>query len=303
MKDPDFVETAAGAFAESIHQEGLLYMGTDRGSFWVSEDGGKNWLNRSKGLSRNYIRFISPSIHQKDKVYIQQTGLNYDDFGAYLFVSEDNGRTWRSIKGNLPNQPVNVIVEDPFRENVLYAGTYRGVYISEDNGEIWNYLGIGMPDASIGDIVIEVKTKDMIVATHGRGIYRTNLSALSNDVVEKSNFLFEIPEVNRPSFRDTHNDVEISSIEKVPITFWMEKNEEVAFQLVNSQDSLLWESDFVAREGYNQFRWDLVFQNEESELPYFVHYEKYLNRGKYKFRLITSEGVLSRELIVKKADD
>ena len=88
------------------------------------------------------------------------TGLNYDDFGAYLYVSEDYGAHWKSIANNLPNHPINTIVEDPDFENILYAGTYRGVYVSTNRGENWSYFGVALPDISIADIAIETKSKD-----------------------------------------------------------------------------------------------------------------------------------------------
>ena len=41
------------------------------------------------------------------------TGINYDDLGNYIYVSENYGKKWKSIKSNLPSEPANVIIEDP----------------------------------------------------------------------------------------------------------------------------------------------------------------------------------------------
>ena len=181
-RDHSKTETAAGALTESYFEEGTMYMGTDRGTMWYTKNGGENWKNISQGLSDQYIRSIYPSQHKKERVYIQMTGLNYDDFGAYLYVSEDYGAHWKSITNNLPNHPINTIVEDPDFENILYAGTYRGVYVSTNRGENWSYFGVALPDTSIADIAIETKSKDMIIATHGRGIYKTNLNPFYHQI-------------------------------------------------------------------------------------------------------------------------
>ena len=50
--------------------------------------------------------------------------------------------------------------------------------------------------------------------------------------------------------------------------------------------------------GFNQFRWDLVYQREESKLPYFIHYDKFLEAGIYQMTLKTKQGVFHSELLV-----
>ena len=46
-------------------------------------------------------------------------------------------------------------------------------------------------------------------------------------------------------------------------------------------------------KGLNQFRWDLVTKENESNLPYFIHYKEYLGAGDY--RVILSAGGLDSE--------
>ncbi len=295
-------ETAAGAMAESFLEEGVLFVGTDRGTLWRSKNNGQDWTNISGDFPANYIRSICPSKHKKERLYVQLTGLNYDDLGAYLYVSEDYGDTWTSITSNLPNHPINFILEDPAFENILYAGTYRGVYVSTNRGQEWSYFGKGMPDASIADIVIEEKSKDMVVATHGRGIYKTNLLPFYHHFSEKisTNFLFEIPEGKAPLKRDTHKDIDEKSIEKVPITFWLEEPETINLDILTESDSLLHSKTIQGQAGFNQFRWDLVTYKEESDSPYFIHYKHYLEAGEYVLKLSSSVGAIrERRMVIR----
>jgi hypothetical protein len=273
-------ETAAGALAESYLDDGTLYMGTDRGTMWRTTDGGKNWKNISEGLSKQYIRSIQPSKHKKERVYVALTGLNYDEFGAFLYVSENNGESWKSIISNLPNHPVNVILEDPDFENILYAGTYRGVYISTNRGEHWTYFGSGLPDASIADLIIEKDSKDFIVATHGRGIYKVNLKPFYEQVnrIEASNYLFDVENIISPKLRDTHKDVDEQSIKKVPFTFWLNTPEKIELSIANAKDSIIWTTSINGKKGFNQHRWNLITKEETSDLPYFIHYKSYIKK-------------------------
>ena len=293
-------EIAAGALAESYFDEGTLYMGTDRGTMWRTTDGGKNWKNISEGLSKQYIRSIQPSKHKKEKIYVAMTGLNYDEFGAYLYVSENNGESWKSITSNLPKHPVNVILEDPDFENIIYAGTYRGVYVSTNRGENWTYFGSGLPDASIADLIIEKNSKDLIVATHGRGIYKVNLKPFYQQVNRKeaSNYLFDVETIISPKLRDTHKDVDEQSIKKVPFTFWLKSPEKIELSITNAKDSIIWTKSVNGKKGINQYRWNLITKEEKSDLPYFIHYKSYIKRGEYNLLLKNSEGILTKKVKV-----
>ncbi len=86
--------------------------------------------------------------------------------------------TGNLLSANLPDEPANVILEDPVNENILYAGLHRGVYLSTNRGESWSYLGLQMPVTSIADLEIHEPSMDLIAATHGRGIYKMNVKPI-----------------------------------------------------------------------------------------------------------------------------
>ncbi len=116
---------SAGSIAESNLVKGLLYYGSDKGLFWTSKNDGVTWKENSKNIADGYIRNIYPSNFHKERVYMSMTGINYDDLNNYIYVSENYGEKWKKIKSNLPNEPVNIIIEDINYENILYAGMYR----------------------------------------------------------------------------------------------------------------------------------------------------------------------------------
>jgi hypothetical protein len=282
------VSTAAGALAESRILPGLLYAGTDKGAFWVTADDGKQWTENSAGLPAKYIRSICPSRFSRSRVYVAVTGLNEDDLANHLFVSDDYGKGWKSITSNLPNEVANVILEDPVNENILYAGLYRGVYLSTDRGQSWSLLGAGMPAASVSDLVIQEREMDLVGATYGRGIFRTNLKPIQAAFLgagPSANVLFETPVARLPWINDTHRDRRASTMERVPITFYLTRAAEVEIRIKTKDGKAIWTKPLHARKGFNQIRWDLIVSRADSPQPYFFQYDVFAGQGAYEIQV------------------
>jgi len=300
--NPAKKSTAAGMIAESRLQAGLLYVGTDHGAFWCSKNDGKDWMEYSKGIANQYISSVCPSNFQTSRVYTAMTGLNQDDLTAYLYVSEDYGETWQSITANLPNAPVNVILEDPLQENILYAGTQHGVYISMNRGQSWDLLGDDLPVVSVADLTIQEREQELVIATHGRGIYTFDLKVIYElaDLgfpLEKDH-LFTVPDAQFPKRRDTHRDIDKSTVEQVPISFWLKEAEAVELSVLGERDTVLWMQVMDGKQGLNQIRWDLVVERVESDRAYFVRYERYLESGGYWLQLKKGDAVLEQPFSV-----
>jgi len=295
------ISIAMGAIAESPMEPGLLYAGTDRGAFWVTNNDGIEWTEHSKGLPNRYIRSICPSRFSQSRVYITVTGINDDDLKKYLFVSEDYGKTWKSITSNLPDEVAYVILEDPVSENILYAGMYRGVYISTDRGQTWSLLGPEMAATCISDLVIQEREMDLVAGTHGRGIYKMNIRPIQQAFKKgnpQSHVLFKTPVARFPWINDTHRDPKYSTVEKVPITFYLMKDAEVTISVKNKKGKLIWSTPFMARRGFNQFRWDLVREKVDSPQPYFVHYYRFATPGTYEIQISGDEIDLKGKLTI-----
>ncbi|MFT7540772.1 MAG: photosystem II stability/assembly factor-like uncharacterized protein, partial [Gammaproteobacteria bacterium] len=194
----------AGALAESPRLPGVLYCGTDRGGFWVSRDDGKSWADCSAGLPPYYVRSIQPSHFSEERVYVALTGINDDDLSAYLFASDDDGHTWRSLTDGLPNEVVYAVLEDPRHADVLFAAALRGVYVSLDRGQTWALLGSGLPGTAVADLALQDRERHLIAATHGRGMYRIDLAPLDwlIDHAPMEDTLLPIQTVRRPPMND-----------------------------------------------------------------------------------------------------
>jgi photosystem II stability/assembly factor-like uncharacterized protein len=280
---------AASAFCESPLEPGNLYLGTDHGAFYISKDDGKQWEEKSEGLANNYLRSICPSRFIRGKIYLAMTGLDYDDLGAYVYVSENHGENWRLISSDLPDQPINVVIEDPRFSKILYVGTHRGVFLSTDGGDHWQLLGSEFPLVPVADLAIN-HANELIVATHGRGIYKIDLSPIyvlhDSDVLRKSTpYLFSVLDFKSARRRATHKDVDLSSVEKQNFYFYLPGSGVVKLSIEDQLGEKIWQNEVSGKRGINGYRWDQILSTEASLEPYFINYEKYITPGSYKLIL------------------
>lgn len=298
-KDPGKTSVAAGAIAESPLQPGLLAVGTDKGSVFITNDDGKIWSEQSGGLPNRYIRSIVFSRYSKQRIYLSMTGLNDDDFSPYLYVSEDLGDHWTPITANLPGETVNCVAEDPINANFLYAGLHRGVYISIDRGKGWSLLGSNMAATVISDLVVQERELDLVAGTHGRGIYKMNLKpihAAFDNGLPPATVLFPVPPFHSPWVNDTHRDYNEMSVQKTEITWWQVKAGEAKVAVLMG-NKLLWEKTISGTKGFNQIRWDGVVKEANVPEAYFFQYKTYISPGKY-ICMLSSQGTSEKQDLI-----
>ena len=213
------------------------------------------------------------------------TGINSDDMYHYVYASEDYGAHWKSIANGLPDEPFNVIQEDPTNENILYAGGLRGVFVSLNRGIDWSLLGNNLPQTAVADIEIHIPTMDMVIATHGRGLYKTSLKPIQqfmNRQIQKAeNRFFEIDTLKRPWFNSNGGEPLQQSIEKNSFTFWLAQSQTIKLSIRDKTNKEVWTVSMEGQSGFNTYRWNLVLSKKESDEPYFVHYDKFIEAGKF----------------------
>jgi photosystem II stability/assembly factor-like uncharacterized protein len=89
--------------------------------------------------------------------------------GQSIMRSEDNGQTWARIgprRGFAYEASVRCIAMQPRQQNILFAGTERGLYRSEDRGANWHYIDSALNPHYIWAIGIDpVNPDNMYVGT------------------------------------------------------------------------------------------------------------------------------------------
>jgi photosystem II stability/assembly factor-like uncharacterized protein len=188
------------SLAESPAKEGLIYVGTDDGLVQVTEDGGTTWRKAETfpGVSeRSYVSRLEPSPRDANVVYAAFNNHKMGDLKPYVLKSSDRGKTWTSITGNLPARgSVHVVIEDPVKTDLLFAGTEFGLFFSIDGGKAWVQMTGGMPVIAIRDLVIQKREVDLVAASFGRGFFIlddfTPLRHVTPQVLESPATLFPL---------------------------------------------------------------------------------------------------------------
>jgi photosystem II stability/assembly factor-like uncharacterized protein len=191
--DSTSIYGSAIMISESPLQEGLIYVSTDDGVINVTEDGGANWRRTTEfsGVpDMSYIDDVLASSHDTDVAYAVFDNHKRGDYEPYVMKSENGGRSWKSITGNLPERgSAHTIVEDHVDPDLLFVGTEFGLFVTQDGGNSWSELEGNFPTIAVRDIEIQKRENDLVVGTFGRGIYilddyralRTKQDALANE--------------------------------------------------------------------------------------------------------------------------
>lgn len=172
-----------------------IWAGTDDGLIHVTKDGGQNWRNVTPPeiTAWSKISLMDASHFDANTAYAAVNRIRCDDMRAHIYKTTDGGKTWTEIVNGLPDDPINVVREDPYKKGLLYAGSERAVYVSFDDGAHWQSLRLNMPATSIRDLVI--KNDDIVVGTHGRGFWIlddiTPLRQLSSSVTTGNVILYK----------------------------------------------------------------------------------------------------------------
>ncbi len=107
-------------------RNGRFFAGTDMQGIFISDDG-RNWKQSNSGLYDN--SYVSLLASNKSGIFAI-VGTNI------LFVSRDNGESWKEISftGSAYGIPVSSMLA---YHNLLFLGGNSGIYYSNDYGTTW----------------------------------------------------------------------------------------------------------------------------------------------------------------------
>ena len=199
---PIMIEGAGGEhygtimyIAESPHDAGTIWTGSDDGRVFVTQDGGGKWQDVTpRRMPEAQVNAIEVSPHDPATAYIAVTRYKFNDFTPMIYKTNDYGRSWTSIVKGIGDEAfARVVREDPEQRGLLYAGTEAGVYVSFDDGRQWQPLQLNLPRVPITDL--RVHDNDLIAATQGRSFWIlddiTPLHQINDDIASQAVYLFE----------------------------------------------------------------------------------------------------------------
>jgi hypothetical protein len=263
------------SLAESPVKAGLLWAGTDDGRLWLTQNDGANWTELTAKLPDpargQWIVRIEPGAKDAKIAYVVTNAYRSGDDRPFILRTADLGQTWQSVVGQglPPNNPVEVVREDPVNSNLLYAGTHLGLFASFDAGGHWLRVG-DLPNVRVDDLQIHPRTADLVIATHGRSIEILDdtrpFRELTPEVMAKPAHLFTIAAARGfyllAGFVDW-NGKGIYRGENPPegalLTFWVKEftGDEVKITITNSAGQPVANLKAGGTPGLNRVSWDL----------------------------------------------
>ena len=292
--------------SESPVKEGVLYTGSDDGLVYVSKNSGKTWKNISGNLPKElWVSNVYASNHDEKVVYLSLDGYRWDNFSPYLFQSKDYGKTWQSISSNLPDSPINVVIEDNVNEDILYVGNDHGVYISLDQGKTWEPFNKGLTSAAVHDLVIQEEKQHLLVGTHGRSIYLADIALIQNHDIDNQQADIKIFDVNDVRFserwgtkRSTDKNYYTPSLK---FSIFSKSSHNASFEIINNDKDILFSKSISLDRGYNFIDYNLTILgdadidlNDKSQ-----NGKHYLQKGVYLISIKTDNTTIENQFKIK----
>ncbi|MCB0686058.1 MAG: glycosyl hydrolase [Saprospiraceae bacterium] len=321
--------------AESPHEKGVIYAGTDGGFLQLTKDGGKSWTNITpKGLPETMIHSIEVSPHDPATVYFAATRYKFNDYQNYSYKSTDYGKNWKKIGHGIQKDDFfKVIREDPEVAGILYAGAERGFYISFDGGETFERLQLNMPVVPITDLII--RDNDLAASTAGRGFWiLDDLSAIQQSrgkfgddlsmYTPKSQYrIFGAPPfflVTEPGYGENPQEgvaIDYFLSEQLDTTLSLEilNNDGVVIRKITNKEEFKQgyqggrgyvpntnTENLPDHQGLNRFVWDFRTEGLRKLENTFVNGADYRGHrvapGRYKARLTTAQSVVEVDIVI-----
>ena len=292
--------------SESPIKEGVIYVGSDDGLIHVTKNGGKTWRNISGNLPKElWVSNVFASNHDEKIVYLSLDGYRWDNFSPYLFKSKNYGKTWESISSNLPDSPINVVIEDNVNKDILYIGNDHGVYISLDQGKTWEPFSNGLTSAAVHDLVIQEDEQHLLVGTHGRSIYLADISLIQNHAIDNQQADIKIFDIKDISFSErwgTKRSTDINYFDpNLKFSIFSKMNKDGSLQIINTNKDILFEESISLDTGFNFINYNLSV-SEDINLDFGVESqngEKYLGKGTYIISIKTDNTIITNQFKIK----
>ena len=265
--------------SESPITPAIIWAGTDDGNLQVTRDNMTTFTNVTRnlpGLPADHMYWVArvvASAHDTARAYVAVDGHRNNDMKPYAFMTNDFGRTFVSISGNLPAYGnLQTIAEDPKNPDLLYAGTEFGLYISLNRGQSWQKFMNNYPTVRTDDIRVHPRDGDLIVGSHGRSVWIaddiTPLQQLTPAVMNSDVHLFDIrPAVAWLQDRKLGQQVTGQMVfvgENAPngtsINYWLKSaaSGPVKISITDISGRVVRELEGSAQQGINRVQWNLA---------------------------------------------
>ena len=141
---------------------------------YFTNDAGVTW---EKVLGDSFDAFITALVvSPTDPKTIYASRYAVAESTYHVMKSDDNGRNWVRITGNLPRLAGNAIAFQEGTDEGIYVAMDQGVYYKDNTMSQWVRYGQALPNAVVFDMKIDYTGGKLKAATHGRGVWEVELA-------------------------------------------------------------------------------------------------------------------------------
>jgi hypothetical protein len=217
-----------------------------------------------------------------------------------LYQSADYGKSWKSVKGNLPESVANVIIQDPINPDLLYCGLDNGSFVSVDRGTNWHLFN-KMLNVPSYDMMVHPRDNELVVGTHGRSVFVADvkpLQALKKGVVDKGVIAFA-PENIRHSDRWGQKQYPWADVNEPEAEFFYyvgKPSQNLSAEIYDEKNLLVRKLTLNGSPGFHVAKWDVkideVQPTNKKQKSTVVEgsgsQSKYAGKGKYKAKFVSA---------------
>jgi hypothetical protein len=242
-----------------------------------------------------WVSKVYASSHNEKVIYASLNGYRWDNFSPYLYKSENYGKTWISLSSNLPDSPINVVIEDNVNQNILYVGNDHGVYVSLDSGTNWEPFSSGLTSAAVHDLVIQKDENHLLVGTHGRSIYLTEIEkiqGLSDEILKSSLYIYPLKSMRKlPSWGVKRNIWSEPNNPSLELTIFSSSKKDYQLSIIDTEGNTIYNVSDKLDRGFNFIDYNLKHNQNNND--------DFIDKGSYKVLIITDKDNLEKEFQIK----
>ena len=219
-----------------------------------------------------WVSSLSASKFVRGRCYVTFDGHRSNDDEPYVFATENYGKTWRSIRANLPTMAgsTRVIREDLENRDVLYLGCEFSAWVSIDRGKSWTKFNNNLPTVAVHEFAQHPTTGDIIAGTHGRSLWIANVTSLrqtSTKTIAADAHLYKPNKVVRWRSFASRGSVGTRAFKagnassQAAIHYSLGKNaNSVKIRISDVKGDTIYEEDGQTEAGLHAFNWNLSRQ-------------------------------------------
>ena len=181
------VGPGGGGWIQSIlwsrHAKDRLFVGSDVGGFYVSENAGRRYDMRNRGLKNMFVETIAEHPANPEILFLGTLGG--------IYKTTDRGLAWHEKRTGFPpisdsthTVPISKFAFAPHNPDIIYAavgqprtrkGAHGQIWRSDDCGETWRMIVRGGFDKGIDvfDFAVVAENANSLLAATNRGVFRS----------------------------------------------------------------------------------------------------------------------------------